>query len=116
MNLRILRTNLLACTYFYGLWNIANDLFFNTLSVTLLIIVLLTGLVIFLRNPVPSKQIVEGIIGKDPLYDHGENDQVFIKVIAHRGSGLDAPENSLNAFQLVSYHYCTFFFSCVDIY
>lgn len=107
MNLRILRTNLLACTYFYGFWNIANDLFFNTLYVTLFSLVVLTGLVVFLRLPVPSKQIVDGIIGRDPLLDYGESDQIFMKVVAHRGSGLDAPENSLIAFQLCAEKGCT---------
>lgn len=111
MNLRILRTNLLACTYFYGFWNIANDLFFNTLYVTLFSLVVLTGLVVFLRLPVPSKQIVDGIIGRDPLLDYGESDQIFMKVVAHRGSGLDAPENSLIAFQLVSY---LFYITCLN--
>nr|CAD7456551.1 unnamed protein product [Timema tahoe] len=56
--------------------------------------------------PAPSASIVEEILGKDLYYEEVSEDQDEIthrysmKVVAHRGAGLDAPENSISALKL----------------
>ncbi|KAK9712044.1 Glycerophosphoryl diester phosphodiesterase family [Popillia japonica] len=48
----------------------------------------------------PDKGQVEAIIGKDPSLEDMTTENGIIKTIAHRGAGLDAPENSLIAFKM----------------
>lgn len=101
-------------TYFFGIFILAveatNPLFlFILLSGPLLTYFVLQTLAV----PQPNKTIAEEILGR-PLQpdieytsdcDEKEDFLVQIPVIAHRFAGLDAPENTLEALELV----CTIF-------
>nr|XP_003706866.1 PREDICTED: glycerophosphodiester phosphodiesterase 1 [Megachile rotundata]XP_012149132.1 PREDICTED: glycerophosphodiester phosphodiesterase 1 [Megachile rotundata]XP_012149133.1 PREDICTED: glycerophosphodiester phosphodiesterase 1 [Megachile rotundata]XP_012149134.1 PREDICTED: glycerophosphodiester phosphodiesterase 1 [Megachile rotundata] len=58
------------------------------------------------RIPPPSSNIVQEVLGIDPLYlktdsvtkINGNEEQYCMRVVAHRGGGYDFPENSLRAF------------------
>ncbi|KRT84830.1 hypothetical protein AMK59_1171, partial [Oryctes borbonicus] len=66
-----------------------------------IVVLLFAASLQFLRVPTPAKEIVEAIIGNDPVLEDpsSSNENNVIKTIAHRGAGLDAPENSLVAFK-----------------
>nr|CAD7400751.1 unnamed protein product [Timema cristinae] len=72
------------------------------------------ALIYVAKVPAPSASIVEEILGKDPYYEEvsGEDQddkthRYSMKVVAHRGAGLDAPENSISAFKLAKERGCT---------
>lgn len=58
-----------------------------------------------MRIPAPPISAVETIIGEDLIAEKEDTDNnVFLlKTVAHRGAGLDAPENSLEAFNMVNF-------------
>ncbi|XP_074038862.1 glycerophosphodiester phosphodiesterase 1 isoform X2 [Leptinotarsa decemlineata] len=60
---------------------------------------------VVLRVPPPEPSAVEAVLGKDPHLETTSNDYVM-KTVAHRGAGLDAPENSLAAFKLCNQKGC----------
>jgi hypothetical protein len=47
----------------------------------------------------PSLPSVEDVLGVDPLHSQGES---FLREVGHRFAGLDAPENTLHALEIVS--------------
>lgn len=58
------------------------------------------------KIPPPDEEIVQKIIGR-PLTDEAEHpNEFYMKSVAHRGAGLDAPENSLVAFDNCSKKGC----------
>lgn len=85
---------------FFGVWALCFDVVFMIVPLGIIVILLFTASVHLLRVPRPDQEIIETIIGKDPALDDG-SDNELIKTIAHRGAGLDAPENSLVAFKMV---------------
>lgn len=82
----------------YGSWFILGQIVFSIYQTLLLIIAIFIGL-LFLKLQSPDKKYVEEIIGRDPCED--DDGSLFIRTIAHRGAGLDAPENTLAAFKNV---------------
>ena len=63
----------------------------------------------WLRIPPPSREVVNEILGPDPISGPPESGKYFMHSVAHRGAPLDAPENSITAFRKVKYHcwhYC----------
>lgn len=85
----------------YGSWFLIKEIFCSILPFTILLTGLIICLIHVLRVPPPDVSAVEAIVGKEPHLDNSGGDYVM-KTVAHRGAGLDAPENSLAAFKLVS--------------
>jgi len=54
-----------------------------------------------MRVPAVDTEVVEEILGSDPMQGKEEG-KFTLTSIAHRGAGLDAPENSLSAFREVN--------------
>lgn len=100
--LTVVKSVLLFWIYFYGLWSISVDILFSTISLSGIVIATFTLLIYFTRIPTPNAAAVYAVIGKDPALDQDVSEDGFVmRVVAHRGAGLDAPENSLVAFKLV---------------
>ncbi|CAG9830582.1 unnamed protein product [Diabrotica balteata] len=82
----------------YGSWFLIAEIFTTLIPLTLIFTGILVGIVVIFRVPPPEKDTVEAILGKeidDPTGDNG----FVIKTVAHRGAGLDAPENTIEAFK-----------------
>lgn len=63
----------------------------------------------FLRLRPPSPDSVKRIFGPDPWSKEGQQQpEALVQCIAHRGAGLDAPENTLEAFKYVSFWFDRF--------
>lgn len=92
-----------AWLVFYGTLLLTLDLWpFFTISFGTVVPVLLFIAVWWLRVPPPSSEVVNEILGPDPVNGPPENGQYFMRTVAHRGAPLDAPENSITAFRMVS--------------
>ncbi|GLV31947.1 uncharacterized protein CBL_07707 [Carabus blaptoides fortunei] len=106
--LTVVKSVLFFWIYLYGLWSISVEILFSTLSVSAIGIAVLTLLIYFTRIPTPNAAAVDAVIGKDPAQDQDIADDGFVmRVVAHRGAGLDAPENSLVAFRLCAEKGCS---------
>ncbi|CAG9769533.1 unnamed protein product [Ceutorhynchus assimilis] len=105
--LNIVPTALTIVFAFYGCFHFISEICTNFIPFG----VLLTSVLVFstygLRAVRPSQEAVESIIGKD-LLDNPNQEGYVLKTIAHRGAGLDAPENSLVAFNLCHTGGCDF--------
>lgn len=84
----------------YGSCLLIKEIFCSILPFTILLTALIVCLIHVLRIPPPESSAVETIVGKEPHLDVTEGEYVM-KTVAHRGAGLDAPENSLQAFKTV---------------
>lgn len=98
--MRQLKTCVTVVVLFYG-----TVYLFMSLPYCLLYAVFLYLLVSFLRIPPPQSQQAEAIVGEDLWVENenGDDSCFYLRTVAHRGAGLDAPENSLEAFRLVSF-------------
>lgn len=85
----------------YGTWFLVNEIFCSIIPFTLVLTILIVTCIHFLRVGPPDSVDVEAVLGKEPHLEN-PNGVYVMKTVAHRGAGLDAPENSLIAFQLVS--------------
>ncbi|KAL1508956.1 hypothetical protein ABEB36_003769 [Hypothenemus hampei] len=70
-------------------------------------VLLVKYLVALYQAPQPPQDAIESIIGRD-FIDNEKQEGYIVKTIAHRGAGLDAPENSLVAFDLCHKGGCDF--------
>lgn len=102
-SLQVLKFNCIITIFVFGIWYVFVDILFHIIPLGILIAGSLSLVTFYLRVPPPEKKAVEVILGANPNYSNGDdNGHVLIKTIGHRGAGLDAPENSLVAFKLVS--------------
>ncbi|ERL90807.1 hypothetical protein D910_08153 [Dendroctonus ponderosae] len=79
---------------------LSDEIFVHFLPLGILLTAVLVLATYSLRTPPPAEEAVQSIVGKDSLSSELEEGFV-VKTIAHRGAGLDAPENTLAAFDLV---------------
>lgn len=87
----------------YGSWFLVKEIFCSIIPFTLLLTILIVTCTYFLRVCPPDLAAVEAVLGREPHIQNPNGEGVYVmKTVAHRGAGLDAPENSLIAFQLVS--------------
>lgn len=98
--LKLVPSALTVVFIFYGCFHFISEIFTSFIPLG----ILLTAVIVFatygLRAPPPPKEAVEAIVGVD-LLDNENQIGYVLKTVAHRGAGLDAPENSLAAFDLV---------------
>lgn len=90
----------------YGIFFLTTEFIFYTLPYGLLYALILYFTICMLRVPPPQQYQIEAIIGDDLWMENENGDEggtgFYLKTVAHRGAGLDAPENSLEAFRMVS--------------
>lgn len=84
----------------YGSALLIKEIFCSILPFTILLTALIVCLIHVLRVPPSESNAVETIIGKE-LHSEVNDGEYVMKTVAHRGAGLDAPENSLQAFKMV---------------
>nr|CAD7574100.1 unnamed protein product [Timema californicum] len=102
-----------AWFYFHAFFSFASEVVYCSVPYIFIGSLLFFALIYFAKVPAPSASVVEEILGKDPYYEVSGEDQDEIthlysmKVVAHRGAGLDAPENSISAFKLAKEKGCT---------
>lgn len=89
----------------YGLFYVSTEIFCSYVPYGILGAICLYFMVYVVRVPAPHISKVERIIGEDLRSEREDTDNnVFLlKTVAHRGAGLDAPENSLEAFNMVTF-------------
>lgn len=111
MYVKLMQDSLKVGIVFFGLLSLCFDVIFKVIPLGAIVVLLFFVCVHFLRVPMPDKGQVEAIIGKDPSLEDMTTENGIIKTIAHRGAGLDAPENSLIAFKmvfLIKYIHCIY--------
>lgn len=105
--LKLIPSALTVVFIFYGIFHFIAEIFTNFIPLGILLTCLIVFGIYGLKVPQPPQEAVESIVGKDLLSDESV-DGYTVKTIAHRGAGLDAPENSLAAFDLCNTGGCNF--------
>lgn len=100
--LKLVPSALTIVFIFYGIFHFIAEIFTNFIPLGILLTFFIVFGIYGLKVPQPPQEAVESIVGKDLLSEESV-DGYTVKTIAHRGAGLDAPENSLTAFDLVSH-------------
>lgn len=93
----------------YGTLYLLTEALRTILPFGIIFIIITFSLVYALHIPAPPLEIVEKIIGPEPCKLENVNQENIMKVVAHRGAGLDAPENTLAAFKQV---FCICIYFC----
>ncbi|KAJ8965037.1 hypothetical protein NQ314_004435 [Rhamnusium bicolor] len=89
----------------YGSWFLIKEIFCSIIPFTILFTAIIVVTLHFIRVPAPDAAAVEAVVGKEPHLESNASDYIM-KTVAHRGAGLDAPENSLEAFKLCNEKGC----------
>ena len=85
-------------------WLFLTNLFSVIVTSLLWVILSVAGTFVLFRVkfPRPSDAILNNILGPNPLEDQYDNyNGSFVTTVAHRGACIDAPENSILAFEMV---------------
>lgn len=106
----VLSTCFVGWCYFYGMWLLFLEVLLSSFPITIVGTVFVTILVYIVRLPPPSSALVEEVLGKDLKIEADEDENLEnskefpykMTVVAHRGCGFDAPENSMSAVRAVS--------------
>ncbi|KAJ1522665.1 hypothetical protein ONE63_001831 [Megalurothrips usitatus] len=99
---------LTAWLVLYGTILLIFDLWpFFALSFGSVVPVLVFAAAWWLRVPPPPAEVVNEILGPDPIHGAPEKGTYSMRSVAHRGAPLDAPENSVTAFRLCAEKGCT---------
>lgn len=101
--LGILQICFIIVLLFYGLFYATTEIFCSYVPYGILCAICLYFIVHVVRVPAPQICKLEEIVGKDLCWENedSDNNDFLLKTVAHRGAGLDAPENSLEAFNMV---------------
>ncbi|KAJ8919001.1 hypothetical protein NQ315_016905 [Exocentrus adspersus] len=89
----------------YGTWLLVTEIFLSFLPFTIIFTCIVALVLQLLSIPPPDAKALEAVLGKEPHLSNEPSDYVM-KTVAHRGAGLDAPENSLEAFRLCNEKGC----------
>ncbi|XP_045470742.1 glycerophosphodiester phosphodiesterase 1-like [Harmonia axyridis] len=93
---------------YYGTLRLLSELGFPATG--LLFALGILAIVYYFRVPAPNPKDVEAILGKDmtdlPTID--KKTPEYLEVVAHRGAGIDAPENTLAAFKNCKENNCNY--------
>lgn len=102
--LRILRSCFTVVVLSYGIYYTFIEIFYNCIPYGILCIFCLYFFLHVVRVPAPDVKALEAIIGEDlsSELENPDNNLFLLKTVAHRGAALDAPENSLAAFNMVT--------------
>ncbi|KAF5273414.1 hypothetical protein FQA39_LY07431 [Lamprigera yunnana] len=84
--------------YIYGFCHITFEMIQTIVPIGFILIGVFTFGLYIIKVPPPDQEIVKRIMGHDLSGQVDNPDDFYVKTIAHRGAGLDAPENSLIAF------------------
>lgn len=84
-----------------GIVRLFGEVFLSYLPFGILITLAIVGCVYYLRVPPPNINVVEAMLGKDLTEVDSGSSQYVVRTVAHRGAGLDVPENTLAAFKMV---------------
>jgi hypothetical protein len=106
----VLSTCCVGWCYLYGIWLLFLEILLSSFPITIIGSLLVTVFVYIVRLPPPSIALVEEVLGKDLTIEADEDENLEnsrdfpykMTVIAHRGCGFDAPENSMSAVRAVS--------------
>lgn len=100
---QMLKTCIVIVVILYGAVFFSAEFFLRSLPYGFLCALIMYFAICILRIPQPQLYQAEAIVGEDLWIESEEGDETafYLKTIAHRGAGLDAPENSLEAFKLV---------------
>ncbi|XP_066247349.1 glycerophosphodiester phosphodiesterase 1 [Euwallacea similis] len=105
--LKLIPGSLTIVFAFYGCFHIVAEIFTSFIPLGFLITALIVFGIYALKVPQPPEDALEAIVGKD-LISNENPESYIVKTIAHRGAGLDAPENSLVAFDMCHTGGCDF--------
>ncbi|XP_018576685.1 glycerophosphodiester phosphodiesterase 1 [Anoplophora glabripennis] len=89
----------------YGTWFLIIEIFCSIVPFTIIFTCLIALAIHFCSIPPPGDNAAEAVLGKEPHLENEAADYVM-RTVAHRGAGLDAPENSLEAFRLCNEKGC----------
>ncbi|KAJ3666138.1 hypothetical protein Zmor_001592 [Zophobas morio] len=90
----------------YGAGGLLTEVMKTILPFGLILVLTLVCAGYFLRIPTPNPETVESVLGKDPFLVTNDENAYVMKTVAHRGAGLDSPENSLIAFKMCAEKGC----------
>ncbi|KAL3278617.1 hypothetical protein HHI36_016157 [Cryptolaemus montrouzieri] len=95
-------------TIFCGSARILGEVFLSYIPIGILLTICIVGGVYYFRVPPPGPEVVDAILGRDLSEVDSNNSGYVVRTVAHRGAGLDAPENTLEAFTMCKEKGCDF--------
>ncbi|KAF5270431.1 hypothetical protein FQR65_LT05619 [Abscondita terminalis] len=91
----------------YGVCHVTFEMIQTIVPIGFILIGVFTLGLYVVKLPRPDEEIVQKIVGRYLTEEEEYPDELYIKTVAHRGAGLDAPENSLAAFDYCNKKGCT---------